>query len=127
LSQAPRARPVLSTESRFRLVARTCSPPVLVTGIIRLRYRDGRYVPLTRKQFAVLEVLVAAEGGVVSAEELLRRAWDQNADPFTNAVRITVSALRKRLGEPWIIVTLSGAGYRIDTAPGTGHRGGDGG
>jgi two-component system response regulator VanR len=99
----------------------------LVTGIIRLRYRDGRYVPLTRKQFAVLEVLVAAEGGVVSAEELLRRAWDQNADPFTNAVRITVSALRKRLGEPWIIVTLSGAGYRIDTAPGTGHRGGDGG
>ena len=64
-------------------------------------YRDGRYVALTRKQFAVLEVLVAAEGGVVSAEELLERAWDENADPFTNAVRITVSALRKRLGEPW--------------------------
>jgi two-component system, OmpR family, sensor histidine kinase VanS len=54
-------------------------------------YRDGRYVALTRKQFAVLEVLVAAEGGVVSAEELLERAWDENADPFTNAVRITVS------------------------------------
>ncbi len=69
-------------------------------------YRDGRYVALTRKQFAVLEVLVAAEGGVVSAEELLERAWDENADPFTNAVRITVSALRKRLGEPGIIVTL---------------------
>src|SRR5919108_5220476 len=68
-------------------------------------YRDGRYVALTRKQFAVLEVLVAAEGGVVSAEELLKRAWDENADPFTNAVRITVSALRKRLGEPWIIAT----------------------
>lgn len=62
-------------------------------------YRDGRYVALTRKQFAVLEVLVAAEGGVVSAEELLERAWDEHADPFTNAVRITVSALRKRLGE----------------------------
>ena len=77
--------------------------------------RDGRYVALTRKQFAVLEVLVAAEGGVVSAEELLKRAWDQNADPFTNAVRITVSALRKRLGEPWIIATVAGAGYRIDT------------
>src|SRR5919107_6156998 len=78
-------------------------------------HRDGRYVPLTRKQFAVLEVLVGAEGGVVSAEELLRRAWDQNADPFTNAVRITVSALRKRLGEPAIIATVAGAGYRIDT------------
>ena len=51
----------------------------------------------------MLEVLVAAEGGVVSAEELLERAWDENADPFTNAVRITVSALRKRLGEPWLI------------------------
>ena len=63
-------------------------------------YRDDRYVPLTRKQFAVLEVLVVAEGGVVSAEELLGRAWDQNADPFTNAVRITVSALRKRLANP---------------------------
>src|SRR3954451_3109802 len=70
-------------------------------------YRDGRYVALTRKQFAVLEVLVAAEGGVVSAEELLTRAWDENADPFTNAVRITVSALRKRLGEPWIIATVA--------------------
>jgi two-component system response regulator VanR len=82
-------------------------------------YRDGRYVALTRKQFAVLDVLVAAEGGVVSAEELLARAWDENADPFTNAVRITVSGLRKRLGEPWIIVTVAGVGYRIDTEPDT--------
>src|SRR5919108_426545 len=56
-------------------------------------YRDGRYVALTRKQFAVLEVLVAAEGGVVSAEELLERAWDQHADPFTNAVLLTVGYL----------------------------------
>ena len=78
-------------------------------------FRDGRYVALTRKQFAVLEVLVGAEGGVVSAEELLERAWDENADPFTNAVRITVSALRKRLGQPWIIATVAGVGYRIDT------------
>ena len=85
-------------------------------------YRDGRYVALTRKQFAVLEVLVAAEGGVVSAEELLERAWDENADPFTNAVRITVSALRKRLGEPSIIATVAGAGYRIDTRPGDDER-----
>ena len=105
-------------------------PPVREIAGLRLDpfrrevYRDGRYVALTRKQFAVLEVLVAAEGGVVSAEELLERAWDENADPFTNAVRITVSALRKRLGEPWIIATVAGVGYRIDTAPGTGREGG---
>jgi two-component system response regulator VanR len=100
-------------------------PPVREIAGLRLDpfrrevYRDGRYVALTRKQFAVLEVLVAAEGGVVSAEELLARAWDENADPFTNAVRITVSALRKRLGEPWIIATVAGVGYRIDAAPGS--------
>jgi two-component system response regulator VanR len=87
-------------------------------------YRDGRYIALTRKQFAVLEVLVAAEGGVVSAEQLLERAWDENADPFTNAVRITVSALRKRLGEPWIIATVVGVGYCIDTPPDIGQHGG---
>ena len=66
----------------------------------------------------LLEVLVAADGGVVSAEELLARAWDEHADPFTNAVRITVSGLRKRLGEPWIIATVPGAGYRIDSEGG---------
>jgi len=88
-------------------------------------YRDGRHVALTRKQFAVLEVLVEAEGGVVSAEELLERAWDENADPFTNAVRITVSGLRKRLGDPSVISTVPGAGYRIDTRPDTGREGGE--
>ena len=66
----------------------------------------------------MLEILVAAEGGVISAEELLERAWDQNADPFTNAVRITVSALRKRLGVPWLIATVPGVGYRIDAGAG---------
>jgi two-component system response regulator VanR len=102
-------------------------PPVREIAGLRLDpfrrevYRDGRYVGLTRKQFAVLEVLVAAEGGVVSAEQLLARAWDENADPFTNAVRITVSALRKRLGEPWIIVTVPGVGYRIDAGSGAGR------
>src|SRR6478752_1129231 len=106
-------------------------PPVREIAGLRLDpfrrevYRDGRYVPLTRKQFAVLEVLVAAEGGVVSAEELLNRAWDENADPFTNAVRITVSALRKRLGEPGIIATVTGAGYRISTQPDIGREGAD--
>jgi two-component system, OmpR family, response regulator VanR len=88
-------------------------------------YRDGRHVALTRKQFAVLEVLVEAEGGVVSAEHLLQRAWDENADPFTNAVRITISGLRKRLGDPSIISTVPGAGYRIDTRPDTGREGGE--
>jgi two-component system response regulator VanR len=98
-------------------------PPVREIAGLRLDpfrrevYRDGRYVALTRKQFAVLEVLVAADGGVISAEDLLERAWDENADPFTNAVRITVSALRRRLGEPWVIATVPGVGYRIDTGP----------
>jgi two-component system response regulator VanR len=106
-------------------------PPVREIAGLRLDafrrevYRDGRYVALTRKQFAVLEVLVAAEGGIVSAEALLERAWDENADPFTNAVRITVSGLRKRLGAPWLIATVPGVGYRIDTAPGSGREGGD--
>ena len=108
-------------------------PPVRETAGLRLDpfrrevYRDGRYVALTRKQFAVLEVLIAAEGGVVSAEELLERAWDGNADPFTNAVRITVSALRKRLGEPRIIATVPGVGYRIDTESDAVGRGGENG
>jgi two-component system response regulator VanR len=99
-------------------------PPVAELAGLRLDpfrrevFRDGRYVALTRKQFAVLEVLVAAGGGVVSAEELLQRAWDEHADPFTNAVRITVSALRKRLGEPPLIATVHGVGYRIDTMSG---------
>ena len=108
-------------------------PPVRTLAGIRLDpfrrevYRDDQYVALTRKQFAVLEVLVDAEGGVVSVEELLTRAWDDNADPFTNAVRITVSALRKRLGEPWVIATVPGVGYRIDTgSDGAQERGDDG-
>jgi two-component system, OmpR family, response regulator VanR len=94
-------------------------PPVLALAGLRLDpfrrevFRDGRHIALTRKQFAVLEVLLGAGGGVISAEELLERAWDAHADPFTNAVRITISALRKRLGEPGIIATVPGAGYRI--------------
>jgi two-component system response regulator VanR len=104
-------------------------PPVQEIAGLRLDpfrrevYRDGRYVALTRKQFAVLEVLFAAEGGVVSAEELLERAWDENADTFTNAVRITVSALRKRLGDPGVIATVAGVGYRINTGQAAGEGG----
>jgi len=97
------------------------APPVQELAGVRLDpfrrevFRDGRYVALTRKQFAVLAVLMSAGGGVVSAEDLLERAWDENADPFTNAVRITISTLRKRLGEPWVIETVPGAGYRLTT------------
>src|SRR5437660_138313 len=104
-------------------------PPVREIAGLRLDpfrrevYRDGRYVALTRKQFAVLEILVAAEGGIVSAEELLERAGAEHADAFPKPVRITVSALRKRLGEPWVIATMPGAGYRIDTGPDTGREG----
>ena len=109
---------------RLRALARRPArgtPPVVEHAGIRLDpfrrevHRAGRHVALSRKQFAVLEILMTARGGVVSAEERLERAWDENADPFTNAVRITVSALRKRLGEPWLIATVSGVGYRIDT------------
>jgi two-component system sensor histidine kinase VanS len=95
------------------------TPPVLEMHGLRLDpfrrevYRDGRYVALTRKQFSVLQVLMEAQGGVVSAESLLERAWDENADPFSNAVRITISSLRKRLRDPWLVHTVAGVGYRI--------------
>lgn len=99
-------------------------PPILELAGIRMDpfrrtvTRDGVAIELTRKQFAVLEILLLAAGGVVSADELLERAWDENANPFTNAVRITISALRKRLGEPQVIVTVPGVGYSIATERG---------
>ena len=75
--------------------------------------RDGRPLELTPKEFAVLEILLRAEGRVVSVEELLERAWDENANPFTNAVRVCVMTLRRQLGEPLVIETVVSAGYRI--------------
>lgn len=75
--------------------------------------RNGVPIVLTPKEFAVLQVIVRAEGAVVSAEELLEHAWDENADPFTTAVRVTVSKLRAKLGDPPLIDTVPGAGYRI--------------
>ncbi|MQA12189.1 MAG: response regulator [Pseudonocardiaceae bacterium] len=75
--------------------------------------RDGQPVRLTPKEFAVLRVLLSAEGGVVSAEELLERAWDEQADSFTNSMRTVVASLRKKLGQPQVIETRVGAGYRI--------------
>ncbi|UIZ93312.1 response regulator transcription factor [Corynebacterium sp. CNCTC7651] len=75
--------------------------------------RGDAVIPLSPKEFAVLEVLMAAGGGVISAEELLEEAWDANADPFTNSPRVTVSHLRRKLGDPWIVHTVTGAGYYV--------------
>jgi DNA-binding response OmpR family regulator len=99
--------------------ARPPAPPVLQRAGIRLDphrrevYRNGRYVPLSRKEFAVLAELLRADGGVVSAEQLLEKAWDEHADPFTHAVRMTVLKLRRKLGDPPVVVTDAGVGYRI--------------
>jgi two-component system response regulator VanR len=68
---------------------------------------------LTKKEFGVLEVLLSAEGRVVSAEELLERVWDENTDPFTNVVRVTIMTLRRKIGDPPLIVTIAGVGYKI--------------
>jgi DNA-binding response OmpR family regulator len=75
--------------------------------------RDGRPLDLTPKEFAVLEVMLRADGQIVSAEDLLEQAWDENADPFTNAVRVAMMTLRRKLGEPPVIETVPRAGYRI--------------
>ncbi len=75
--------------------------------------RAGRPVTLSPKEFAVLEILLGAQGAAVSTEEILERAWDDATDPFTNAVRMTVSRLRAKLGEPAVIETVSPVGYRV--------------
>ncbi|MFC0036918.1 response regulator transcription factor [Actinomadura rayongensis] len=75
--------------------------------------RDDRIVPLGNREFAVLTELLRADGAVVSAEDLLERVWDENIDPFTNIVRMTVMKLRRKLGDPPLVVTVPGAGYRI--------------
>jgi DNA-binding response OmpR family regulator len=75
--------------------------------------RAGRPLPVTRKELAVLEVLIRAGGAVVSPEQLLERVWDEHADPFTNTIRVTVMNLRRKLGDPPIIETVVGSGYRV--------------
>jgi len=75
--------------------------------------RGGRPISLTRKEMGILEVLLAADGGVVSAEELLERVWDENADPFTHTVTVTLARLRRKLGTPDLIETVIGSGYRL--------------
>ena len=76
--------------------------------------RDGSFLRLSNKEFGVLAHLVANAGRVVSAEELLEKVWDANADPFTNSVRMTLVTLRRKLGDPPVIETITGAGYRIN-------------
>jgi DNA-binding response OmpR family regulator len=94
-------------------------PPILVHGTLtldpgrRLVTEDARPVALNPKEFAVLEQLLLAPGAVVSAEELLERVWDEHADPFSQAVKTTISRLRAKLGDPAIIETVAKAGYRI--------------
>ncbi len=75
--------------------------------------RGGQLIELARKEFAVLEVLMGADGATISAEELLERVWDEHTDPFTNVVRMTIMTLRRKLGEPAVIETVIGVGYRM--------------
>jgi DNA-binding response OmpR family regulator len=94
------------------------SPVLEAAGVVldvprHRAFRDGRLLDLTPKQFAVLSVLMRAQGQIVSAEDLLEQAWDEHADPFTNAVRVAVMTLRKRLGDPPVVHTVPRVGYRF--------------
>jgi DNA-binding response OmpR family regulator len=108
--------------ARIRSLARragTSVDPVLRRSDITLDphrrrvERKGREIHLSRKEFAVLEELMRADGGAVSSERLLEKAWDEHANPFTNAMRVTIVGLRKKLGSPVVIETVRGSGYRI--------------
>ena len=90
-------------------------PPVLRHGdpASRRLIRRGRELELARKEFAVLETLMAADGATVSAEQLLERVWDEHTDPFTNVVRMTIMTLRRKLGDPPAVQTVIGVGYRM--------------
>jgi two-component system, OmpR family, response regulator VanR len=108
--------------ARLHALARRANPsrpPTLQVGDLELDparrsvTRDGRPVDLTPKEFAVLEALMGAGGAVVSNDELVARVWDENADPFTNSVRMTVLRLRRKLGAPPVIETVKGMGYRV--------------
>lgn len=118
----PKPFAFIELEARVRALgrrARPAAPPILARAGIRLDparrevVRDGRFVSLSRKEFAVLEELLRADGTVVSAEQLLERAWDENTDPFTNVVRVTMMTLRRKLGEPQVVQTVPGVGYRV--------------
>src|SRR5580700_1096925 len=108
--------------ARVRALARRSAPavpPVLAAGSVsldparRAAFRSGRRLELSPKEFAVLECLLAADGRVVSTEELLERVWDAEADPFTTAVKTTIRRLRLKLGSPPVIHTVREGGYRV--------------
>jgi two-component system, OmpR family, response regulator VanR len=108
--------------ARIRALARRSAPsrpPVLrhrdieVDPARRVATRAGAPVELARKEFAVLETLMSSDGATVSAEELLERVWDENTDPFTNVVRMTIMTLRRKLGDPPVVETVIGVGYRM--------------
>ena len=107
--------------ARVRSLARRApaAAPVIVRGDIvldrarRRVSRAGRPLSLTRKEMGILEELLVADGGVVSTEDLLERVWDENADPFTRTVTVTIGRLRRKLGEPDPIDTVTGSGYRL--------------
>jgi DNA-binding response OmpR family regulator len=108
--------------ARVHALARRATPsrpPLLQRGDLELDparrrlTRSGKELELARKEFAVLEVLMAAEGATVSAEQLLERVWDEHTDPFTNVVRMTIMTLRRKLGEPPVVETVIGVGYRM--------------
>ena len=108
--------------ARLRALARrsgTARPPVLASADVELdparrtATRAGRPLDLTAKEFAVLEVLLAAQGAVVPPEELVEKAWDEHLDPLSNTVRMTVMTLRRKLGDPPLIATVRGSGYRV--------------
>ena len=108
--------------ARIHALARRAAPsrpPVLLHADIELDparrriTRGGDEVTLARKEFAVLETLMSAEGATVSAEQLLERVWDEHADPFTNVVRMTIMTLRRKLGDPPVVQTVIGVGYRM--------------
>ena len=116
-------KPFAFTElvARVRALSRRApsTPPVVTRGDLamdrarRQVSRDGLPVPLTRKEFGVLEAVLGADGAVVSAEELLESVWDEHADPFTNTVSVTMARLRRKLGDPPLIETVIGSGYRL--------------
>lgn len=108
--------------ARIRALGRrvaTAVPPKLARGDVmldssrRVAFRGDRRLPLTPKEFALLEYLLAADGRVVSAEELLARVWDEAVDPFTTTVKTTIGRLRAKLGDPPVLETVREAGYRI--------------
>jgi DNA-binding response OmpR family regulator len=107
--------------ARVRALSRRApsAPPVLRRGdlsVDRARHRASRGdspLCLTRKEFGILEMLLAADGAVVSAEDLLEHVWDANADPFTTIVSVTMTRLRRKLGDPPLIETVTGKGYRM--------------